>query len=36
MITKASSIENIDFGADGRHMGEKSHQNLAEIISKIL
>jgi hypothetical protein len=30
------NIQNIDFGTDGRHMGEKSHQNLAEIILKIL
>jgi hypothetical protein len=36
IFPEVSSIENIDFGADGRHMGEKSHQNLAEIISKIL
>ena len=36
IFPEVSSIENIDFGSDGRHMGEKSHQNLAEIISKIL
>ncbi len=36
IFPNASSIENIDFGSDGRHMGEKSHQNLAEIISKML
>lgn len=31
-----TNIQDIDVGADGRHMGEKSHQNLAKIISKML
>jgi hypothetical protein len=30
------AIQQIDVGSDGRHMGEKSHQHLAETISKII
>ncbi len=36
IFSDVTAIQQIDFGSDGRHMGEKSHENLAKTISKIL
>lgn len=36
IFSDIDNIQRIDVASDGSHIGEKSHQNLAEIISKIL
>jgi len=36
VFSDVATIQKLDAGSDGSHMGEKSHQTLAETISKIL